>query len=372
MSNRKGALPSQMIGEMIEAGFICGASRNRIRPASMDLVVTDEVYRIEGSFLPHPGEAVRDIIAGNLFAAMSVLRHDFALPLERGVTYLARLSETLVLPESVYAYCNPKSTTGRNDVLTRVVADGVTRYDAATPAGFKGTLWVIIQPRSYPVLLQPGESLSQMRFFNADTRFDEIDLEISFERDGLLFRGREKTVFAYRDLKISDKDGSLILTLDLTGAMVGWECLGESRVFDFSERGYRPEDFFRPIHPKNGKVQLRAGGFYILYTRERVRVPPYLACEMVAMDARSGEFRSHYAGYIDPGWGCGQKGNGCGRRLVLELRPFEDLLMRDNQPVAKVRFERMIEEPGAHYDELDDSSYTEESSVPRLSKHFRQ
>lgn len=368
MSNRRGALPSQMIREMMGAGFITGAFINRIRPASLDLVVTEELYRIEGSFLPRPGESVRDIVGG-----MGPRPYDFTLPLERGVTYLARLAETFALPASVYAYCNPKSSTGRNDVLTRVVADGVTRYDAATPQGFHGALWVIIQPRSYPVLLPKKESLAQMRFFNADTRFDETDLQISLPRDKLLWRGREDKPFGYEELKISDNDGSLILTLDLTGEVVGWECLGESNVLDFAKRNhYLPEEFFRPLHPTNGRIAFKAGGFYILYTRERVRVPPHLACEMVPMDARSGEFRSHYAGYVDPGWGWRKDGDGCGRRLVLELRPFEDLLMRDNQPVAKVRFERMIEEPEGHYDALEDSHYTAEFPTPRLSKHFLQ
>jgi len=371
MPNRRGVLPMQMIAGMMDAGLVAGC-RERIRPGSLDLAIGGEVYRVEGSFLPRPGELVCDILSDDLFDGLGARRHELSAPLERNVTYLARLAETLTLPASVYAYCNPKSTTGRNDVLTRVVADGVTRYDAATPRGFKGTLWVLIEPRSYPVLLYPGESLSQIRFFNEDTRFGETDLEIAFERHKLLWMGREKRPFAYQDIKISDNDGSVVLTLDLTGEMVGWECLGESKALDFAKRKhYRPEEFFRPLRPANGKLSLKSGGFYILYTRERVRVPPHLACEMVPMDARSGEFRSHYAGYVDPGWGWGKDGDGCGRRLVLELRPFEDLLLRDNQPVAKVRFERMIEEPEKHYDELEDSNYTAESPVPKLSKHFQ-
>lgn len=366
MAKDIGALPSQTIRAMIAAGFIRGADEANIRPASLDLTISSEIYRVEGIFQPRPGENIRSVLD-----IVGATPHDPIYPLERRVTYLAKFKESLALPPDIYAYCNPKSSTGRNDVQVRVVADGVPRYDAAAPAGFGGDLWVVIEPKSFPVRIQPGDTLSQIRFFNHDTRFDELELQIAFERDKLLW-SKEEQPFAYRDLKISDNDGSIILTLDLDGDVVGWECLGSSRVFDFSKANYyTPTDFFRPIRVGDGRVHLTQGGFYIFRTKERVRVPLHLACEMVAMDIRSGEFRTHYAGFVDPGWGWGQSGEGRGRSLVLELRPFEDLLLRDNQPVAKVHFEKMTEVPEVGYDSLEGSHYTIEPATPRLSKHFR-
>lgn len=367
MPEQTGAMPSQIIRAMMDAGFIRGAWEENVKPASLDLTITDEIYHVAGSFLPRPSETVREIIK-----EVDPRPHDLSHLLERNVTYIARLAETLALPETIYAYCNPKSSTGRNDVQVRVVADGVTRYDAATPRGFSGELWLLIEPKSFLIRLAAGATLAQIRFFNANTRFNELDLEISFKRDLLLWRGDGSEPYEYKDIRIRDNDGSIILTLDLGGDIAGWECLGRSRVFDFGKVGhYAPEEFFRWI-PGGGRLHLKQGGFYILYTRERVRVPLHLACEMVAMDARSGEFRSHYAGYIDPGWGWGRGGEGRGRQLVLEVRPFEDLILRDGQPVTKVRFERMVEPAVIGYDELDTSNYAKELPVPRLlSKHFK-
>lgn len=363
MAKKLGALPFQMIGELAEADFIRGTVRENIRPASLDLSLTEEVWRIDGFFLPRPGERIRDIIN-----CLDALKHDLKTPLERLVSYIAKLSESLALPQEVYAYCNPKSSSGRNHVQVRVVADGVPQFDAAAPAGFAGELWLVIEPKSFPILLSKGETLSQARFFNANTRFDEVELEIALRRDRLIwYKGRP---LDYKELEVSGKDGSVILTLDLNGEITGWESITSNHVLDFSRRDYRPEDFFRPIKARNGRIHLKEGGFYILRTRESVRVPIHLACEMKAMEARLGEFRSHYAGFIDPGWGFGADGDGCGRPLVVEVRPFEDLIFRDNQPIARLRFERIIEPPSSGYDAVDTSNYRQDPPYPRLSKHF--
>jgi len=356
-----------MIEEMIEAGFILGTEniKKQINPASLDLGISEEVYRAEGIFQPRPNEKVRDIL--ELIGAIS---QKLDAVFEKDVTYLARLNEKLVLPRTVYGYANPKSSTGRNDVHVRLLADGVARYDSLSN-GYTGELWLAIKPRSYPIKLSFGERLNQLRFFNADTRFDETELEIAMARDKdklLFYPLEDDRALDYNEIKIRDNDGSLILTLDLTAEIVGYECRGVEKVLDFSRRGINPENFFSKITKKNDYVFLKKGGFYILSTREAVRVPPHLACEMVPMDERSGEFRSHYAGFIDPGWGWG-KGEGKGRQLTLELRPFEDLIVRDNQPICKIKFERMIEIPNKLYDEAD-SHYINQIG-PTISKHFR-
>lgn len=373
MTKKIGALPIQDILQMMDVGMIGGASRDNVNPASLDLSVSDEVYRVEGIFQPRIGEKVSDLLG-----RIRIFPHNLKTPLERCVTYLARLNEHFALPESVYGYCNPKSSTGRNDIHVRVIANGVPRYDALTPKGYSGDLWIAIIPRSFPVLLYEGATLSQARFFDQDTRYDELNLEIGMERLELLWR-KEGEKLRYSDLKISDRDGAVILTVDLDGwkmlgeqeSIVGWECRGLNKIFDFVRRDYVPRDFFEPLRKhKDGHIHLKQGGFYILSTAECVRVHPELACEMASMDERSGEFRSHYAGFIDPGWGYGISGKGKGRPLTLEVRPFEDLIIRDRQPIAKIKFERMREIPDVQYDEKENSHYVGQTG-PLLSKHFK-
>ncbi len=349
----------------METHHICGAREERINPGSLDLAITDIAYRIDEVFIPRPGEPMADLLEN-----VAASPHDLSQPLERGVTYLIKLKEKPTLPEQVYGYVNPKSSTGRNDIHVRVVAEGVPRFDSIPP-GFAGHLWIIVTPLSFPVKLSSGETLSQLRLFNQDTRFSELDLQIALERDKLLW-SLDKALLTYRDLGISDRDGSLIMTVDISQTFVGWECISPGRVLDFSLRAhYDPHEFFRPLESRNGRVRLRQNSFYILRTRERLRVPPHLSCEVVPMDERSGEFRSHYAGFIDPGWGWGMKGEGIGRPIVLELRPFfQDLVLRDGQPVAKMRFEHLAAEPERTYDQMMTSNYTRESPLPALSKHF--
>lgn len=374
---RLGALTDKKIKELIIGSFIEGADIKNVNPSSLDLSMSEEIYRLEGGiFQPRYGEKIADSLKD-----LEIAPHNLDYPLERDVTYFCRLNESIRLPELLYGYCNPKSSTGRNDVQVRLLADGVPRFDALTPAGFSGELWLAICPKSFPIKLSPGETLNQLRIFNEDTRFDELDLQISFEEHKLLWDEHEKRSFSYDEIKIRDNDGSLILTVDLQGdtvGLVGYECRRLNRILDFSKRRYMPSLFFETIFKKNdrphfaksgGYIQLRKDNFYILSTKEAVRVPPHLTCEMKPMDERSGEFRSHYAGFIDSGWGWGKEGEGCGRQLTLEVRPYEDFILRDGQPIAKIKFERVIEVPDVHYDQKDTSNYCKQKG-PRLSKHF--
>ena len=365
MHHNRGALAAKQLRELIRAGFILGTKPENVRPASIDLSLSSEVYKVEGVFQPRPTETIRDIMK-----LIKKEKHDINEPLERGAIYLARLNETLTLPESVYGYCNPKSTSGRIDLHVRILADGVSRYDAAAPAGYKGELWIVMQPKSFPVKVSEGATLSQLRLFDNDTRFNELELEIAMKEYKLLWRQKEKKPLDYSEIKIRDNDGSLILTLDLSGKILGYKCICPDEVLDIKKVGhYDPARFFMPISDRGGYVTLKKGEFYILSTREAVRVPPELACEMAPMDERSGDYRSHYAGFIDPGWGWGKKGEGVGRPLTLEVRPFEDLLVRHGQPVAKIKFERMIEVPKESYDAIG-SNYIRQAG-PKLAKQFK-
>lgn len=359
-----GALPYQEVKELIRGGSIKNTADENLNPASIDLSLSEEIYRVEGIFLPRPGETIAELVEKTEHS-----KHNFENPLERDVTYLARLNEVIALPPDLYGYCNPKSSTGRNDVHVRVLADGVSRYDTI-PRGYAGSLWLAVNPRSYPIKVSPGERLTQVRFFNRDTRLTENELKDVLDKEALVFDSHGEPI-RYEDIKIRDGDGSVILRLDLDQDAIGYECLGSNKVMDFSKRKfYDPDDFFR-LMKKGESVSLKKGGFYILSTKEAVRVPPSMALEVAPMDERSGEFRSHYAGFFDPGWGYGKAGEGKGRPATLEVRPFEDMIIRNKQAIAKIKFERMAEIPEILYDSLGTSNYSFQSKA-KLSKHFAE
>jgi dCTP deaminase len=361
---KKGALPSQTILELIRAGFITGAEEKNVKPSSLDLTVSNEIYKVEGIFQPRKSETVRDVLK-----KIKKTEHTLDKPLKREQMYIIRLNEKLELPESVYAFCNPKSTSGRVDVHVRLIADCMSRYDSVRP-GWKGELWISIVPKSFPVKLYKGVSLNQLRFFNQDTRLNDFELEIAMKQHKLLWR-QNGTAYNYDDIRVRDNDSSLILTLDLENKILGYEGIVSDNVVDLKEiQHYDYKKFFKPVKMKGDYLYLKKGMFYILSTHEAVRVPADMACEMVPMDERSGEFRSHYAGFIDPGWGWGKHGEGKGRPLTLEVRPFEDLIVRQGQPIAKIRFERVTETPIAPYDAVG-SNYVVQTG-PKLAKHFKQ
>lgn len=356
-----GALPRERLQELLSKGAIEGAQEHNIQPASLDVTLSDEVYRVERLFLPTTREAVRDLLPH-----IGAQRHNLSTPMERGVTYLARLNETFALPRDVYGYCNPKSSTGRNDLHVRVVADGMARYDAFA-VGFSGEAWIAIRALSYPVRMPTGFALSQVRLFDADRRLSRQELEVQYKQDPLLYNASD-TPLPFEEHGVFHH-GSLTLTIDLSGEVAGFECLEPSTVLDLSCVGTQDAArFFRPMTHSSDSIVLREGRFYILSTCERVRVPPHLACEMRPMDERYGDFRAHYAGFIDPGWGWGEAGEGTGRTLTLEVRPFENLEVRHRQIIARIRFEHMAAQPGIAYDAAG-SNYTKQQG-PKLAKQF--
>lgn len=365
MAKRLGALPDFMLSKLVEYGSIASSHKKeelvrQVGPASVDLSLSSKVYRIEHLFLPRPREKIADLLK-----QLRPIDYDFSRPLERGITYVAKLRERLSLPDDIYGYCNPKSSMGRLDVHVRVLADGAPRYDAVTPAGFRGDLWVAITPNSFPVVIPEGECVSQLRLFNADTRLDETDMQIEFDGHGFL-KARGEKQLEYRDLEIRDGDGSLLLTIDVRGGpdgLVGYECRGLNRPLDLTggKATCDSEEFFHPIHSRDGMAHLEGGKFYILSTCEMPDIPPGYAAEVASMDDRSGEFRSHYAGFIDPGF----KGI-----LTLEIRPYHDIVFRHGQPVCKVKVERMIEPPEKHYGQKAEQNYQFQCG-PKLSKYFK-
>jgi dCTP deaminase len=359
-----GALPLQFITKLCDSRSVVGALPQNIKPSSLDLSISAEVYEVEGIFLPQKGESVRDVLKN-----IKKKKHPISKALTPNTQYIIALRESLALPENVYAFCNPKSTTGRIDTHVRMVADGVARFDTA-PAGFAGELWIYVVPYTFPILLHEGMSLNQLRFFTADTRLTDTELQKSFKKEKLLWLPNGTRPYEFEELYFRDHDSSIILTLDLKSQVLGYEGIKTSRALDLSKIAhYTSRQFFKPIEMKREYLYLRKNHFYILSTFEAVRVPPHLACEMLPVDERSGDFRSHYAGFIDPGWGWGMAGEGKGRQITLEVRPFEDLIVRHQQPIGKIKFEKMAAVPEAVYDAVS-SNYTAQKG-PKLAKHFK-
>lgn len=361
-----GVLPSQMISELLTAGFISNGNKANVCTDTYDVVVGDELYRMPNAFLPLPGERVIDQV--NKYG----IKVRPGSPLERGVCYLWRVQESItkVLPDNIFAYLNPKSNIGRVDMLARLLVDGVSRYDFI-PAGYTGPLWAMIEPNSFSVIAHEGASFNQIRFMNRETRLDEVGLGINFDSNKMLFDRSGKQIL-YGGVSHSDHDGSILLTLGLDFETIGYEAKKSREPIDLSLKDhYDPREFFSEIYHSDGQVSFRENSFNILSTEESVRVPDTLACEMRPMDERSGEFRTHYAGYIAPGWGMGKDSDGFGKPLTLEVRFFSDFRVRRGQPFAKIRFERMLEAPEVHYDAQTNIKFGVQTG-PGLAKYFKK
>lgn len=359
-----GVLPSQTLKDLFKSGFIEGIPEKYINPASVDLPLSDEAYRMESIFLPFVGEKVRPLIK-----KMGGIRFDLKNPLEVGVPYLIRVEGKIDLPENVYAYANPKSSTGRINLFCRTVADGEAMYDALSHKGWSGEMWISVRAESFPVLVTPGQAVSQIRLFDGKTFLNELEIMMALRQHGIFFHPNGKSWERGKHLRHAD---SLLLSLLVEEGMVGWECRGSSRVFDYSKLNhYQPEDFFTPVSVRKGRINLMKGSFYILSTYERVLVPPHFSAELRAIDPRFGEFRSHSAGYIDPGWGWGKNGEQKGRPITLEMNPYETMSAANRQTIARIRYEHMRETPEVPYD-LAKSNYTKQTRGAALSKHFKK
>ncbi len=358
----KGIFSARMIAELFETGALSSArplDADQIQPASLDLRLGKTAYRVRSSFLPGPGVAVADRISELKLHEIDL--SDSAV-LERGCVYLVPLLEAAALPAEVSATANPKSSTGRLDIFTRVICDGARGFDTI-PAGYKGPLYLEISPRTFPILARTGSRLSQMRFRNADTRLTIAEHRALHARDTLVF-----------DENAEVGEG-VSLSIDLVGegrvGLIGFRSKRHTAVVDVDRRGALDVlDFWEPLVTHGvSEIILDPDEFYILVSREAVQVPPDHAAEMVAFDPLVGEFRVHYAGFFDPGFGHAPAG-GHGSRAVLEVRSREvPFLLGHGQTVGKLIYERMAEVPDRLYGADLGSNYQAQSL--KLSKHFK-
>jgi dCTP deaminase len=359
-----GTLEATGISLLADAGGVSvagGLRPGQIQPASLDLTLDVEAYRMPGSILPMPGERVRDLVRD-----LALERIDLSSPvcLGRDQVYFVLLRERLALPSQLEAYANGKSSTGRVDLATRVLADGSPRYDRI-PAGYAGELWLELIPRSFNVVAEAGVSLNQAIFFAERRVLDQGQLLARHQQAALLREpdGRPSTTGSLFD-------GRLVMTADLDRDVVGYVAKRTHHPLILTRLGaHRPDHFFAPLgRPDSGFLCLEQDHFYILATRERVVVPADLACEMVPFDPTAGEFRAHYAGFFDPGWGI-LDGQAKGAPAVLEVRPHQDdLILRHGQPICAMAYERLQQPCARLYGACGNNYATQEG--PRLSKHF--
>jgi len=354
-----GILPSQTLCDLIEEGIIDAAMEiepGQIQPASLDLRLGTTAWRVRASFLAGEGRKVSDRLTD-----FEMHRVDISggAVLEKGCVYVVSLMETLRLPGNLKGIANAKSSTGRLDLLTRLIVDGGTEFDRI-PAGYGGPLFAEVCPRSFSVLVCPGMRLNQVRFHSGQSVLSDEELQDRHRVDPLV---NGNPVIG----------GGLGFSVDLlpgAGTLAGYRAKPHTGIIELDRTDhYEPSDYWEEIHPAKGRIILDPGAFYILVSREAVRIPPDCAAEMAPYLAMVGEFRVHYAGFFDPGFGHATAG-GAGARGVLEVRCHEaPFVLEHGQTVGRLVYEKMAAVPDRLYGAKIASSY--QGQGLKLSKHFR-
>lgn len=365
---KAGVLPSQDIQELISSKKVQAAvpiSDEQIQPASLDLRVGATAHRVQASFLPGQTSTVEQRIAQLTMGQVDLTSSTI---LEKGCVYIVPLLEEVFLPDTMSAKANPKSTTGRLDIFTRLITDYGVEFERV-PAGYKGKLYAEIVPRTFSIRLPAGSRLSQLRFFRgnpvaSDTLINELD-----GRQALVYSQEESPIKAQVDkgLKIS-----VNLRAIEPSEAIAYKAKKNAQVIDLSKINYYSrDDFWEPkYHVSDKGLILDPGDFYILASKEQIRVPPDYAAEMVPFDPSIGEFRIHYAGFFDPGFGYGFS-DIKGTRAVLEVRAHEvPFLIEHGQIVARLSYMRLLRPPEKIYGVGIGSSYQKQSLT--LSKQFKR
>lgn len=360
----EGIQPAEAIRALAEAGVIrCAApfAPDQVQPASLDLRLGRRAHRVRASFLPGPA---RDVASCLTKLALHPVDLAVDTVLEAGCVYIAELQESLALPPDLQAAANPKSSTGRIDVFTRVITDHAQAFDLVE-AGYAGPLFAEISPRTFPVLVREGTRLSQLRLRRGEARLDDAALAALHEACPIV-TSAEPSI-----------QGGVAVSVDLAGfahpefgRLVGYRARRHTGLVHVDRPRSHPwREFWEPIEADGSRTLiLDPGQFYILASKEAVHVPPDYAAEMVPFDPLVGEFRVHYAGFFDPGFGHGPAG-GSGARAVLEVRSRDvPFMLEDGQIVGRLVYERMAARPGTVYGAGAGSNY--QAQGLKLSKHF--
>ncbi len=368
-----GLLPRQKIELMVRRKMIQAENQieaEQLQPASLDLRLGPRAYRVRASFLPGRGHKVIDRLQALESDDEEISLDGNGAVLERGCVYVIPLLEYLNLPKEILAVANPKSSTGRLDIFTRLSSDNSDVFDRVA-RGYEGRLYAEVSPRSFSVRVRKGSKLNQIRFrrlnsqqlerndFGVDekelrehhVKLPLVDCDPELRRNGVVLRV---------GLSAEPRDG-----------IVGYRAQKHADIIDVDKVGaYRTADYWEPVRARPDKrLILDPDEFYVLASRERLQIPPDLAAEMVPIDPAMGEFRVHYAGFFDPGFGAGAN-NRPSARAVLEVRSYEvPFFLEDGQPVGRLIFEKMAERPQALYGASGNSNY--QGQGLKLSKHFR-
>ena len=360
-----GILASQHIQELIERQAIAAGAQieaGQIQPASLDLRLGPTAYRVHASFLPGRSRKVMNRVNDLLIETI-----DLSSPavLHRESVYIVPLMEQLALPADHSAKANPKSTTGRLDIFTRLITDYADSFDDVT-AGYRGPLFVEVVPKTFDIRVRQGARLNQLRVRRRVPRPADTIVQRLHEEEGLVFLDGEK-------MKPDIEAGGIWVHLDLrprSEGVVGYRARRQAAIIDLEKVGqYDVDEFWEPAQPKQGSLILRPDEFYILVSRESVKVPLTVAADMVPYDPAVGEYRVHYAGFFDPGFGA--TGPAVGTPAVLEVRSHEvPFVLENGQPVARLVYEPLLAVPSKVYGVDIGSSYQRQGLT--LAKQFRR
>jgi len=372
LKGKSGYLPCQLIEQAHRQGMIHSQEpieSSQIQPVSLDLRLGPKAYRIQCSFLPE-NEPVETKLK-------EICLYDFDITdggiLEKNAIYLIPLMEELALPSSLYGLANPKSSTGRLDMFTRVIVDKGHRFDEI-PRGYRGKLYLEIISRSFPVKVHAGLSLNQLRLTYAQSpTLGKQGLELKYKNHPILF-DRNGFVIPFDQIKV---ESGIYISLDISGdqpeSIIAYKAKTNSTVIDLSKIGhYKADDFWEPIYRnKKNRLILEPESFYIMMSKERVCIWPDWLAEMIAYEPNSGELRTHYAGFFDSGFGW----NGTdelmnqGTRAVMEVRPHDvPFMVEDGQTFCRLKFEKVVERPEKVYGLALNSNYHSQGLA--LSKYF--
>jgi dCTP deaminase len=354
-----GVLPAQALRQLITSGALSGSPvirEDQLQPASLDLRLGPVAYRVRASFLAGRGGRVQDRLEE--FTMHKVNLAEGAV-LEKNCVYVIPLAESLALPQGITAVANAKSSSGRLDLLTRTITDGGVEFDRIS-AGYTGPLFAEVCPRSFSVLVREGQRLNQIRFRDGQAVLSDAALAALHAREPLVTG----------DAVISDGLGFSVDLRPASGDLVGYRAKPHAGVIDLDRIGHYPvADFWEELRTRDARIILDPGAFYILVSREAVTIPPDYAAEMAPYLAMVGEFRVHYAGFFDPGFGHAAAG-GAGSRGVLEVRCHEaPFVLEHGQIVGRLVYEHMKDRPETLYGAGISSNY--QGQGLKLAKQFR-
>ena len=363
MTRTTGILADKAIKALFDAGKLkseAALDHDQIQPASLDLRLGAKAFRVRASFLPGPHHLVADKLDR---LKLHVIDLSEGAVLETGCVYIVPLMESLSLDAGMSASANPKSSTGRLDIFTRVITDRAQEFDKI-PAGYTGPLYLEISPRTFPIVVRRGSRLSQIRFRIGHALLTEQEVKSLHASEGLV---------AASEPNVSGAGIALSIDLEGTGpdGLIGYRGKHHTAVVDVDRKGAHDlHDFWEPLYGRGrNELILDPDEFYILVSREAVHVPPLYAAEMTPFDPLVGEFRVHYAGFFDPGFGHAAAG-GKGSRAVLEVRSHEvPFILEHGQIVGRLVYEHMLQHPQALYGSGVGSNY--QAQGLKLSKHFR-